>query len=56
MRRFLVEAHTPAGTAIGVIEDRARQAAAELSEPETPARYLRPVVAVHQAAESEDWQ
>jgi hypothetical protein len=43
MKRFLVEAYTPAGTAIGVIEDRARRAAAELSKPETPARYLRPI-------------
>jgi hypothetical protein len=43
MRRFLVEAYTPADTAIGVIEDRARQATAELSEPETPARHVRPI-------------
>jgi len=43
MRRFLVEAYTPADTAIGVVEDRARQAADELSEPGTPARYLRPI-------------
>jgi hypothetical protein len=43
MRRFLVEAYTPAGTAIGVIDDRAQRAAAELSGPEAPARYLRPI-------------
>jgi hypothetical protein len=43
MRRFLVETYTPAGTAFRVIEDRARQAAAELSRPGTPVRHLRPI-------------
>src|SRR3954452_7803467 len=41
MRRFLVEVYTPAGTAIADIDDRARQAAAELSASGTAVRYLR---------------
>jgi hypothetical protein len=39
----LIEAYTPAGTALSVIEDRARQAAAELLNPGTPVHYLRPI-------------
>ena len=43
MRRFLVEAYTPADSTIDDIEDRARRAAAELSASGTPVRYTRPI-------------
>jgi hypothetical protein len=43
MRRFLIEAYTPAHSEIDDIEDRARRAAAELSASGTPVRYMRPI-------------
>jgi hypothetical protein len=46
MRRFLVEAYTPADSAIDDIEDRARRAAAELSASGTRVGYTRPSAGV----------
>lgn len=43
MRRFLVEAYTPANSTIDDIEARARRAAAQLSASGTPVRYTRPI-------------
>ncbi|MCA1683171.1 MAG: hypothetical protein LC685_04180, partial [Actinobacteria bacterium] len=43
MRRFLVEAYTPANSAVGDIDERARRAAAELTEAGTRVRYVRPI-------------
>lgn len=40
MRRYLVEAYTPASTAIADVEDRLRRAAAELSNSGTRVCYL----------------
>ena len=43
LKRFLVEAYTPAETVICEIEKRARRAAKELSKAGTPVRYLHPI-------------
>lgn len=43
MRRFLIEAYTPAGSALADIDVRARRAAAESAGTDSQARFLRPI-------------